>query len=86
MPSDAGWVLTPHLIAEIRTKVHSELQSCLDTRVAEEGCAVQAAMAGARDCIDNQAPVEHEWILRVCQNAPWNVVLPRRVRRFTTLS
>lgn len=48
-----------------RQQVHSELQKCLDVRTMEEAKAVEAAMKLAAECIDTQAPIEHEWDIQV---------------------
>lgn len=46
-------------------KVHSELQSCLQTRSSEEAGAVEVGIAAATECIDQQAFIEHEWTIQV---------------------
>ena len=67
-------------LQKMRAKVHAELQSCVDARVVEEGCAVEAAMALARKCIDNQTPIEHEWILQVT-SVPDATIAPCLLKR-----
>lgn len=46
-------------------QVYRELEGYLDTRVSEEARAVEASMAMARECIDSQSAIEHEWRIQV---------------------
>lgn len=46
-------------------QVYAELQSRLDARVLEETTAVETAMAMARDAVDRQSFIEHDWQLQV---------------------
>lgn len=46
-------------------KVYGELQLCLDQRVSVEGRAVEAAIAMAKERIEDQSMIEYEWKMQV---------------------